>query len=63
MSPARPDNLFEPLAGDFGAHGVFGGQARETAATTWMAEHKGIAAMAGALLFSGVALAWKRRAW
>jgi hypothetical protein len=53
----HPDNLFEPVPGDFGARGVFGKQANETAATTWMAEHKGIAAIAGALVLGGVAFA------
>ena len=24
VSPNRPDNLFEPVPGDFGAHGIFG---------------------------------------
>ena len=44
----RPDNLFEPLPGDFGAHGVFGQQAHERAATTWLAGHKGVTALVGA---------------
>src|SRR5215475_3667280 len=43
----RPDNLFAPLPGDFGAHGVFGQQAHEKAATTWLSQHKGITALAG----------------
>jgi short-subunit dehydrogenase len=43
----RPDNLFEPVPGDFGAHGVFGRQAHEKAATTWLAEHKALTALAG----------------
>jgi short-subunit dehydrogenase len=44
----RPDNLFEPLPGDFGARGVFGQQAHDAAATTWLANHKSIGALAGA---------------
>ena len=48
VSKDRPDNLFEPLPGDFGAHGVFGQQAHDQAATTWLAEHKGLTALAGA---------------
>ena len=52
----RPDNLFDPLPGDFGAHGTFGQQARDNAATTWLSRKKGIttllaAAAAGALAF------------
>jgi short-subunit dehydrogenase len=44
----RPDNLFEPVPGDFGAHGVFGDRAHDQAATTWLAEHKGLTALVGA---------------
>ena len=51
----RPDNLFEPLPGDFGAHGIFGQQAREKAATTWLAEHKSITALAGAVALTALA--------
>ena len=46
----RPDNLFEPVPGDFGAHGVFGQQAYNQAATTWLSQHKGTTALAGAAL-------------
>jgi NAD(P)-dependent dehydrogenase (short-subunit alcohol dehydrogenase family) len=53
----RPDNLFEPLPGDFGAHGIFGQQAHEAAATTWLAGHKGVSALAGAAALGLVAFA------
>jgi NAD(P)-dependent dehydrogenase (short-subunit alcohol dehydrogenase family) len=56
----RPDNLFEPLPGDFGAHGVFGQRAHEQAATTWLAQHKGTAALAGAAVCGVLALALKK---
>jgi short-subunit dehydrogenase len=58
----RPDNLFEPVPGDFGAHGVFGQQARDEAATTWLSRHKGTTALAGATAFGVLAFALKRRA-
>jgi NAD(P)-dependent dehydrogenase (short-subunit alcohol dehydrogenase family) len=29
VSDDRPDNLFEPVAGDYSAHGIFDGQAKE----------------------------------
>ncbi len=58
----RPDNLFESVPGDFGAHGVFGQQAHETAATTWLTEHKGTTVLAGAAVFGALAFALKRRA-
>lgn len=56
----RPDNLFEPLPGDFGARGIFSDQAHDLAATTWLAEHKRATALAGAAAFGVVALALKR---
>uniref|UniRef100_Q026L9 Short-chain dehydrogenase/reductase SDR n=1 Tax=Solibacter usitatus (strain Ellin6076) TaxID=234267 RepID=Q026L9_SOLUE len=57
----RADNLFEALPGDFGAHGVFGQRARNEAATTWLAQHKGTTALAGAAL-GILAFALKKRA-
>jgi short-subunit dehydrogenase len=51
----RPDNLFEPVPGDFGAHGMFGDRAHEQAATTWLAEHKGLTALAGAAALGAIA--------
>jgi len=61
VSKDRPDNLFEPLPGDFGAHGVFGRQAHDQAATTWLSQHKGTTALAGAAL-GFVAFALRKRA-
>lgn len=57
----RPDNLFEPVPGDFGARGVFGRQAHEEAATTWLAQHKGTTALAAAV-FGVIGFALKKRA-
>lgn len=56
----RPDNLFEPVPGDFGAHGVFGEQAHAEAATTWLAEHKGLTALASAVAVGAVAFIFKK---
>lgn len=60
VSQNRPDNLFEPVPGDFGAHGVFGQQARQRAATTWFGEHKGATALAGAAALGALALVLKK---
>jgi NAD(P)-dependent dehydrogenase (short-subunit alcohol dehydrogenase family) len=60
ISTDRRDNLFEPVPGDFGAHGIFGQQAHSQAATTWLAEHKGVAALAGAVVFGAVAFIVKK---
>lgn len=61
VSPGQPDNLFEPLAGDFGAHGIFDQAAHEEAATTWLATHKRTNVLAGAAVFGLLAFALKRR--
>jgi NAD(P)-dependent dehydrogenase (short-subunit alcohol dehydrogenase family) len=46
----RPDNLFEPVPGDFGAHGIFDAQAHSGAATTWLSNHTRSIALAAATL-------------
>jgi short-subunit dehydrogenase len=60
VSGDRPDNLFEPVPGDFGAHGVFGRRAHEKAATTWLAEHKGVSALAGAAALGALAIVFRK---
>jgi NAD(P)-dependent dehydrogenase (short-subunit alcohol dehydrogenase family) len=40
-STHSPDNLFEPLPGDPGAHGRFDAQARSSSAWTWLWLHRG----------------------
>ena len=56
----RPDNLFEPLPGDFGAHGVFGEQAHSQAATTWLSEHKGLTTIASAMALGALAFVFRK---
>jgi short-subunit dehydrogenase len=56
----RPDNLFEPVPGDFGAHGVFREQAHTQAATTWLAGHKGLTALAGAAALGAFAFVFRK---
>ncbi len=53
VPPDRPDNLFEPVPGDYAAHGIFDARASDTSPLTWMDLHRGIvgagaAALAGA---------------
>jgi NAD(P)-dependent dehydrogenase (short-subunit alcohol dehydrogenase family) len=53
----RPDNLFEPIAGDPGAHGTFDSRAHRTSREIWARTHPRLlvgvaAALAGALLGS-----------
>jgi NAD(P)-dependent dehydrogenase (short-subunit alcohol dehydrogenase family) len=56
--PDRPDNLWQPLAGDHGAHGAFDARATDCSPQLWMSKHRsliGIAALA--LAVSGL-IAW-----
>jgi NAD(P)-dependent dehydrogenase (short-subunit alcohol dehydrogenase family) len=40
ISSERPNNLFEPVPGDFGAHGIFDQQARTSSAQLWETTHR-----------------------
>ena len=54
---ASPDNLFETLPGDQGAHGRFDDEARESTAWTWLRLHGGKpAVIALGVLSAGAAL-------
>ena len=53
VSPDRKDNLFEPVAGDHGAHGSFDDEAVDSSAELWISEHKtqlGLAALGAAAI-------------
>lgn len=52
IAPDRPDNLFEPAAGQFGAHGIFDDRARSVSPLTWLDLHRGAAAI-GVAAFAG----------
>jgi len=41
VSPDRRDNLFKPLPGDAGAHGIFTSRASDTSVETWAARNRG----------------------
>jgi NAD(P)-dependent dehydrogenase (short-subunit alcohol dehydrogenase family) len=45
--PQRPHNLWEPVAGDHGAHGAFDTRAREHSLQLWADMHRGWLALAG----------------
>lgn len=52
--PARPDNLYEPVPGDHGAHGRFDDQAVSYSAQLWLNKHRGaLAAALGAAVLGG----------
>jgi hypothetical protein len=54
----RSDNLWQPVAGDFGAHGRFGSEAYDRSQQLWASTHRGWLAAAGLGL---AAVAWRRR--
>jgi short-subunit dehydrogenase len=43
----RPNNLYEPVPGDHGAHGDFDKQSHEESPQLWATEHVGLLALAG----------------
>lgn len=47
ISPNRPNNLFEPVAGDPGAHGIFDSRAYDNSAQLWQTTHRNWLAAAG----------------
>ncbi len=67
VSPDRPDNLFEPVAGEYAAHGIFNDRARPVsvqnslnlASLNWTG-HRGLVALSG-LAIAGLLLAYSRR--
>lgn len=61
VEPDRPDNLFEPVPGDHGAHGIFDEGAREGSPQLAANKRKGMAAAGAGLLAAGLALALIRR--
>lgn len=44
--PSRPNNLWEPVDGDHGAHGSFDSRARSFSAQFWLNKHRGWLALA-----------------
>ena len=60
----RPDNLYEPVAGDHGAHGRFDREATDESAQLWATTHRDLVAGAAAvgllLLGAGLATAARR---
>jgi short-subunit dehydrogenase len=61
VSPNRPDNLFEPVPGDFGAHGIFDRRASDFSAQTWMDLHRGKLSIVGAGLAALALIALRRK--
>jgi short-subunit dehydrogenase len=54
--PDRPDNLYEPVSGDPGAHGSFDDQAVRSSQQLWLSKHRRYLGIVAVLL--GVIVAW-----
>jgi NAD(P)-dependent dehydrogenase (short-subunit alcohol dehydrogenase family) len=57
--PRAPDNLFEPLPADFGAHGRFDGRAKDRCLQLWATRHRPELVAAAVLILLGLG-AWMR---
>jgi NAD(P)-dependent dehydrogenase (short-subunit alcohol dehydrogenase family) len=57
----RPDNLWQPVPGDFGAHGRFDRQARARSGQLWASQHRGLALLAAGIAGVAAAAAWRAR--
>ncbi|HEY7105411.1 MAG TPA: SDR family oxidoreductase [Acidimicrobiia bacterium] len=63
VDPDRPDNLFAPVPGDHGAHGIFDDRAHDHAAQLWFTTHKAVlAAGLASVTGTAVGIAAARRA-
>lgn len=59
--PDRPYNLWEPVSGDHGAHGVFDARAHSHSAQLWANTHRGWLAATAGLATAGAILARRAR--
>jgi hypothetical protein len=53
VDPNRPNNLYEPVPGDHGAHGEFDRIAHGISWQLWSDQHRGVLAMGGFLSLLG----------
>ena len=59
--PGHPDNFWDPVEHDYGAHGRFDSRARRFSSQLWFDEHRGWSALGmAAILTAGVAI-WRHR--
>lgn len=61
-NPDRPNNLWQPLPGDHGAHGAFGAHAHQWSPQLWASKHRGwIAAAVVVVAISGLLALFKNK--
>ncbi|HZU82156.1 MAG TPA: SDR family oxidoreductase [Polyangiaceae bacterium] len=59
VRPDRPDDLYDPVPGDAGAHGEFDARAKRFSAAWWLSKHRA-AMLAGLAVVAGGTLAYAR---
>lgn len=59
--PNRPNNLWEPVPGDFGAHGSFGHLAKDRSLEVWVTTHRNLLLTGAVAALFGLAMALDRR--
>jgi len=62
VSSDRPDNLFDPVPGDYAAHGIFTGLAKDHSIQNWMNLRRIPLGLAAAGIAGCCALLWRRNA-
>lgn len=55
--PGRPDNLYDSVPGDFGAHGPYDDEAWRSSPQMWLNKHRSLLALAGVSLATAVGTA------
>lgn len=62
VSKDRPDNLFEPAPGPYGARGIFTGKAKDFSIQSWANLHRGLVSGVSAALVAaaGLGVAWRQ---
>ncbi|HUP28181.1 MAG TPA: SDR family NAD(P)-dependent oxidoreductase, partial [Chloroflexia bacterium] len=58
--PERPNNLWEPVPGDFGVQGRFGDKAKGRSTQLWLRMHRRIVALVGTGLVAGALAAVRK---
>jgi len=61
VDPHRPNNLYEPVPGDHGAHGIFDERAYSFSPQSWANMNRGTLALVGIGLAAVAWAAWKRK--
>jgi short-subunit dehydrogenase len=60
LVPSRPYNLWEPVPGDAGAHGVFNDRSKTFSSQLWLDEHRTLLAVAGTVAAGALLLLGRR---